>query len=98
MSINVEVKKRSDGKYNVWQYFYAWEGITLNNIRELFYQCFNNSDFTPDTFDLVPNNRVIGRWAVVEVLKNKRAATEYCKSKWGRQCFKSKEGISVTYV
>ena len=97
MEINVEVKKRSDGKYNVWQYFSAWAGIALYKIRGIFYQYFEDIDFNHATMESVVN-KSIGRWIVVEVLQNKRAATEYCKKHWGRQCFKEKEGMSITYV
>ena len=96
-AVKVEIKKRSDGQYNVYRLFTFNEALRLGK-EELFY-----CDVDEDTFKAIAeeaytmHNR-LSRWVTVAVLQNKKLATEYCKKTWGRQCFKQKDGMSVTYV
>ena len=96
-AVKVEIKKRSDGKYNVYQEFTI--NSALRQGKEALFYC----DVDADTFKDIKEkaytvHKRINRWVTVAVLQNKKLATEYCKKRWGRQCFKEKEGMSVTYV
>ena len=96
--VKVEVNKRHDKKYNVWQYFTVSDAVRNNNLRGIFHQFFNNSDFDNEEIMDKTYNRTIGRWIIVSVQRNKKEATEFCKKTWGRKCFKSNDNLSVTYI
>ena len=96
--VKVEVNKRHDKKYNVWQYFtviwiHFWYPIT-----GIFHQFFDSLDFDNEELMDKTHNRIIGRWLLVSVQRNKKEATEFCKKTWGRKCFKGNDNLSVTYI
>ena len=96
--VKVEVNKRHDKKYNVWQYFTVSDAVRNNSLRGIFYQFFDSLDFEDE--ELVEKNHkmIIGRWLLVSVQRNKKEATELCKQTWGRKCFKGNNDLSVTYI
>jgi len=112
-NITVEIKKRYDSCYNVWQWISLAElfkpttpvedgAEVTDSIQPNYVSVFSDVLSFKDLADLAKGSTGIpksaGKWIVVSVLKNKREATEYCKSTWGRKCFKEKKGLSITYV
>mgnify|MGYP003648842631 FL=1 len=103
-AVRVEVNKRGDKKYGVWQYFTMFDALDNCELRGIFHQ--NNLDYsdeelsnytdTKDVEKVFP--RSVGRWILVSVQRNKKEATEFCKKTWGRKCFKEHNNLSVTYV
>jgi len=102
-AVKVEIKKRSDGKYNVYQEFTINSALRQGK-EALFYCDVEDANYNgSEVFDFIKEktytvHKRISRWVTVAVLQNKKLATDYCKKRWGRQCFKEKEGMSVTYV
>jgi len=111
--ITIEVKKRYDSCYNVWQWISLADlfkpTTPTENVDEIenvmqpdYVSVFSDVLSAKDLENLAKGSTGIpksaGKWIVVNVLKNKTEATEYCKSTWGRKCFKEKKGLSVTYV
>jgi hypothetical protein len=96
--VKVEVNKRHDKKYNVWQYFTVSDAIRHSELRGIFHQFFDSSDFDNGEKMEQTHSRIIGRWILVSVQRNKKEATEFCKKTWGRKCFKGNNELSVTYV
>jgi len=95
--VKVEVNKRHDKKYNVWQYFTVSDAVRNNSLQGIFYQFFDGLDFEDE--ELEKNHKmIIGRWLLVSVQRNKKDATEFCKKTWGRKCFKGNDNLSVTYI
>tara|TARA_R110000782_G_C14566458_1_gene386824 strand:- start:249 stop:593 length:345 start_codon:yes stop_codon:yes gene_type:complete len=107
-NITVEIKKRYDSCYNVWQWISLAdlfkpnvEESILKEVKAAYLSVFHEyswrdiENFGKDTTG-IPKS--CGKWIIVNVLKNKREATEYCKSTWGQKCFKEKKGLSVTYI
>ena len=97
-NIKVEVNKRADKKYDVWQYVTLNDAVRNNNLRGIFHQFFDSSDFDSEELMDKTHNRTIGRWIIVSVQRNKKEATEFCKKTWGRKCFKGNDNLSVTYI
>ena len=96
--VKVEVNKRHDKKYNVWQYFTVSDAVRNNRLRGIFHQFFDSLDFDNEELMDKTHNRIIGRWLLVSVQRNKKEATEFCKKTWGRKCFKGNDNLSVTYI
>ena len=69
--VKVEVNKRHDKKYNVWQYFTVSDAVRNNNLRGIFHQFFDSSDFDSEELMDKTHNRIIGRWIIVSVQRNK---------------------------
>tara|TARA_R100000008_G_C3574363_1_gene164228 strand:+ start:36 stop:356 length:321 start_codon:yes stop_codon:yes gene_type:complete len=102
-AVKVEIKKRNDGKYNVYQEFTINSAVRQGKEALFYCDVADEEKDGKEVFDSIRNNKFtvhkrIARWITVAVLQNKKLATEYCKKTWGRQCFKEKEGMSVTYV
>ena len=102
-AVKVEIKKRSDGKYNVYQEFTINSAIRQEKEALFYCDVADEEKDGKEVFDAIKEkaytvHKRISRWVTVAVLQNKKLATEYCKKTWGRQCFKEKEGMSVTYV
>jgi|TARA_R110000764_G_scaffold114965_1_gene202011 hypothetical protein len=112
-NITVEIKKRYDSCYNVWQWISLAELFKPTNstddttevqesIKPSYVSVFSDVLSFKDLAALAKGTTGIpksaGKWVIVSVLKNKKEATEYCKSTWGRKCFKERKGLSVTYV
>jgi len=103
-AVRVEVNKRGDKQYGVWQYFTMFDALRNYELRGIFHQ--NNLDYSDeellDFTDAKDIERVfpksVGRWILVSVQRNKKEATEFCKKTWGRKCFKEHDNLSVTYV
>ena len=96
--VKVEVNKRHDKKYNVWQYFTVSDAIRHSELRGIFHQFFDSSDFDNEEKMEQTHSRIIGRWILVSVQRNKKEATEFCKKTWGRKCFKGNNELSVRYI
>ena len=96
--VKVEVNKRHDKKYNVWQYFTVSDAIRHSELGGIFHQFFDSSDFDNEEKMEQTHSRIIGRWILVSVQRNKKEATEFCKKTWGRKCFKGNNELSVTYI
>ena len=102
-AVKVELKKRTDGKYNVYQEFTINSAVRQGKEALFYHDVADSEEDAKDVFDAIKDNKLIihkriDRWVTITVLQNKKLATEYCKKTWGRQCFKEKEGMSVTYV
>ena len=102
-AVKVEIKKRSDGKYKVYQEFTINSAIRQEKEALFYCDVADEEKDGKEVFDAIKEktytvHKRISRWVTVAVLQNKKLATEYCKKTWGRQCFKEKEGMSVTYV
>ena len=102
-AVKVEIKKRSDGKYNVYQEFTINSAIRQEKEALFYCDVADEEKDGKEVFAAIKEktytvHKRISRWVTVAVLQNKKLATEYCKKTWGRQCFKEKEGVSVTYV
>ena len=102
-AVKVEIKKRSDGKYNVYQEFTINSAVRQGKEALFYCDVADGEKDGSEVFDTIKEkaytvHKRISRWVTVAVLQNKKLATEYCKKRWGRQCFKEKEGMSVTYV
>ena len=41
---------------------------------------------------------LLPRWVCTNVFKNKTGATQYCKERFGRNCFKENEQVSIVFV
>ena len=110
-AVRVEVNKRGDKQYGVWQYFTMFDALDNCELRGIFHQ--NNLDYSDEELyaDADENSdytnikgiervfpKSVGRWIIVSVQRNKREATEFCKKTWGRKCFKGNDSISVTYA
>ena len=103
-AVRVEVNKRDDKQYGVWQYFTMFDALRNYELRGIFHQ--NNLDYSDaeqsNFTDAKDIERVfsksVGRWILVSVQRNKKEATEFCKKTWGRKCFKEHDNLSVTYV
>lgn len=102
-AVRVEVNKRGDKQYGVWQYFTMFDALRNYELRGIFHQ--NNFDYSDEELSsflyediekVFPKS--VGRWILVSVQRNKREATEFCKKTWGRKCFKGNDNLSVTYV
>ena len=102
-AVKVEIKKRSDGKYNVYQEFTINSAVRQGKEALFYCDVADEEKDGKEVFDAIKEkvytvHKRISRRVTVAVLQNKKLATEYCKKTWGRQCFKEKEGMSVTYV
>jgi hypothetical protein len=102
-AVRVEVNKRGDKQYGVWQYFTMFDALRNYELRGIFHQ--NNLDYSDEELSSLLYKDIekvfpksVGRWILVSVQRNKREATEFCKKTWGRKCFKGNDDLSVTYV
>ena len=41
---------------------------------------------------------ILPRWVCTNIFKNKTGATQYCKERFGRNCFKENEQVSIVFV
>jgi len=104
-AVRVEVNKRGDKQYGVWQYFTMLDALRNDELRGIFYR--DNIEYSEEELQhtdqkdiekLYHNFGSVGRWILVSVQRNKKEATEFCKKTWGRKCFKEHNNLSVTYV
>ena len=104
-AVRVEVNKRGDKQYGVWQYFTMLDALRNDELRGIFYR--DNIEYSEEELQhtdpkdiekLYHNLGLVGRWILVSVQRNKKEATEFCKKTWGRKCFKEHDSLSVTYV
>ena len=79
-AVRVEVNKRGDKQYGVWQYFTMFDALRNYELRGIFHQ--NNLDYSDeellDFTDAKDIERVfpksVGRWILVSVQRNKKEA------------------------
>jgi hypothetical protein len=46
----------------------------------------------------IEKNWTLKRWVLVAVFKTKGKATDYCTKRFGRNCFKTNEAVTIVFV
>ena len=76
-AVKVEIKKRIDGKYNVYQEFTINSAVRQGKEALFYHDVADSEEEAKDVFDAIKDNKLIihrriDRWVTITVLQNKK--------------------------
>ena len=96
--IQIDIQKRTyDSKYVIWEQKWPYVALGYTDRHEKFY-----SNLTAEDHKWVENDSLAKHWykmwIPVVILKDKAAAVKYCRTWFGRHCFKENDGVAIAFT
>ena len=96
----IDIQQRAyDGRFVVWEKKWPYVVFGYTDKHNTF--CSNLTDSLKD-HDFVENDSLakywFKMWVPVIIVRDKAAATKYCRSRFGRNCFKENDKVVIAFT
>ena len=83
---HIDIQQRKyDQQFIVWERMYCWKA--------------GDNTYVPETEDeKIPPYALHKRWVPVTVCRKKSEAVDYCRDRFGRNCFKDNDKVKVAFT
>ena len=96
----IDIQQRAyDERFIVWEYMWPYSVFGYTDKHDTFHP--NLTDSQKD-HDFVEDDGLAKQWykmwVPVLVVRDKAAATKYCRSRFGRNCFKENDKVAIAFT
>ncbi len=96
----IDIQQRAyDGRFVVWEQKWPYVVFGYTDKHDTFHPNLTDSQ---EDHDFVERDSLAKQWCKmwvpVIVVRDKAAATKYCRSRFGRNCFKENDKVAIAFT
>jgi len=96
----IDIQQRAyDERFIVWEYMWPYSIFGYTDKHDTFHPNLTDSQ---EDHDFVENDSLAKQWCKmwvpVIIVRDKAAATKYCRSRFGRNCFKENDKVAIAFT
>ena len=96
----IDIQQRAyDDRFIVWEQMWPYSVLGYTDKHDTFHPNLTDSQ---EDHDFVESDSLAKQWCKmwvpVIVVRDKAAATKYCRSRFGRNCFKENDKVAIAFT